>query len=97
MNSKSYEKRHGMNFSEALGELKAGERVARPGWNGKGMWLILIPGSTVTVRGRPLASGFDVGSVIKYLPHIDMKAVDGSVVPWVASQTDILAEDWEIV
>ena len=86
-----------MDFSDALKYLKAGARVARSGWNGKNMWLILIPGSMITVvAGRPLERGFEEGTIVEYLPHIDMKTADGKVVPWLASQTDILANDWEI-
>lgn len=89
-----------MDFGKALEALKAGKRVARAGWNGKGMWLVLVPGSEgLTVdEGRPLAkAGLPVGTKFNYLPHVDMWTVQGSLVPWLASQTDILAEDWELV
>lgn len=87
-----------LSFSGALHELKQGKKVAREGWNGKGMFVFLVPGSTITVsEGRPLSAHMPVGSEVKYLPHIDMKTVDGAVVPWLASQTDLLAEDWCVV
>lgn len=89
-----------MNFGEALDHLLVGNRVAREGWNGKGMWLVLVPGSTITVSaGRPLGDAAPdlVGQQIQYRPHIDMKTVDGEIVPWVASQTDLLADDWHVV
>ena len=87
-----------MDFSEALKYLKAGGRVARSGWNGKNMWLVLIPGSKITVdKGKPLSLGFHEGTVVDYLPHIDMKTADEKVVPWLASQTDILADDWNTI
>ena len=70
-----------MNFGEALTALKAGSRVARQGWNGKGMWLQLIGADPATRR----------------LAFIDMKTVNGTFVPWLASQADVLAEDWTIV
>jgi hypothetical protein len=90
--------KEGMSFSVALIFLKRGYRVARKGWNGKGMWLILVPGNIITVsEGRPLAQGFPVGTRVTYLPHIDMKTATGEVVPWLASQTDVLAEDWEVL
>jgi hypothetical protein len=86
-----------MDFSRALDVLRAGLRVTRDGWNAHGMWLILIPGSTFTVEtGRPIgiaAPGL-VGQPMSYQPHIDMRTADGSVVPWIASQTDLLADDW---
>lgn len=85
-----------MDFGDAIRDLKRGYRVARAGWNGKNMWLTLVPGSRITVsEGRPMASALPVGEVIDYLPHIDMYTAQGQLVPWLASQTDMLAEDWE--
>lgn len=86
-----------MNFGEALAELKNGERVTRPGWNGKAMFLYLVPGSTFEVNRPPLLDIYPEGTQIRYCPHIDMRTADGSCVPWLASQTDLLAEDWETV
>ena len=83
-----------MNFGTALSELKAGNKVAREGWNGKGMFLYLVPGSTFEVNRPPLLGIYPEGTTINYLPHIDMRTADGSCVPWLASQTDILANDW---
>ena len=71
-----------MTFGEAIEALKAGGRVCRAGWNGKGMWLGLQ---------RP-----DLHSKMG-LPYIYMSTVTGQLVPWLASQTDMLAEDWELV
>lgn len=85
----------GHGFGAALECLKRGGRVWRKGWNGKGMWLMLVPGSRVTVQdGRPLAAIVPVGTEFNYLPHIDMWTAHGDLVPWLASQTDLLAEDW---
>jgi len=68
-----------MDFGQAIRVLKQGNRVARKGWNGKGMWLALqVP---------------DEHSKMS-LPYIYMSTVDGKLVPWLASQTDVLAEDW---
>lgn len=83
-----------MNFGEALAVLKAGGRVRREGWNGKGMFLFLVPGSTFNVNRPPLLGIFPEGTEINYCPHIDMRTADGKIVPWLASQTDMLAEDW---
>lgn len=68
-----------MTFGEALETLKAGGRVSRTGWNGKGMWLELQ---------RP-----DAHSKMT-LPYIYMYTARGDLVPWLASQTDLLADDW---
>lgn len=86
-----------MDFSEALDQLKHGERVARSGWNGKDMFLFLVPGSTFKVNRPPLLGIYTEGTEISYCPHIDMRTADGKIVPWLASQTDLLAEDWETV
>ena len=95
---KAYRTTDGMTFGLALEALKMGKKVAREGWNGKGMALILTPGSQITVsEGRPLSAFFPIGSIVSYQPHIDMKTAQGSVVPWLCSQTDMLAEDWIIL
>lgn len=89
-----------MDFGMAIIALKRGEAVARKGWNGKGMFLTLQNGSEVEgekMRNEP-AKNYYGAHTVKICPHIDMKAADGSyVVGWLASQTDMLAEDWEIV
>ena len=70
------------SFSRAIEILKEGGRVARTGWNGKGMWLeIQVPDQHSKMT----------------LPYIYMKTADNHQVPWLANQTDILAEDWEVV
>ena len=86
-----------LTFGDALDLLKEGEKVARLGWNGKGMFLFLVPGSTFTVNRPPLLGIYPEGTEVNYHAHIDMKTADGQVVPWLASQTDMLAEDWVIV
>ena len=84
-------------FSEALSGIKNGELWARTGWNGKSMFVFLVNGSTFEVNRPPLNVIFSEGTVIDYRAHIDMKTADGSIVTWVASQTDLLADDWEQV
>ncbi|MGA7384509.1 MAG: DUF2829 domain-containing protein [Methylocella sp.] len=68
-----------MTFGEAIEALKAGDRVSRAGWHGEKMWLRLKkPGESPEMT----------------LPYIFMSTVSGDLVPWLASQMDILAEDW---
>lgn len=86
-----------LTFNEALVELKAGNKVCRSGWNGKGMFIFLVPGSTFKVNRPPLLGIYSEGTEINYRPHIDMKGVDGSISVWNPTCNDILAEDWEIV
>lgn len=87
----------GMSFGHAIEALKKGKKVARVGWNGKDMFLFLVPGSNFLVNRPPLLGIYPEGTEINYCPHIDMKTADGKVVPWLASQTDMLASDWCIV
>ena len=86
-----------LSFGEALDYMKVGHLAYRKGWNGKGMFIFLVNGSRFKVNRPPLNEIFEEDTEINYLPHIDMKTADGSIVPWLASQTDILAEDWEII
>ena len=94
---RAYRETTGLTFGLAIEALKAGKRVARAGWNGKGMFLFLVPGSTFQVNRAPLLGIYPEGHTINYHAHIDMKTADDKVVPWLASQTDMLAEDWTIV
>lgn len=86
-----------MNFSQALDALKLGSKVQRAGWNGKGMFIFLVSGSRFIVNRPPLLGIYPEGTEINYHAHVDMKTADGQVVPWLCSQTDMLAEDWSIL
>ena len=89
-----------MDFGEAIRALKAGRKVSREGWNGRGMWLIYKKGYTDGVpanKSMSEAAGIPEGTVVKILPYLMMKTATGEYVPWLASQTDVLAEDWSVV
>jgi hypothetical protein len=86
-----------MNFGQALDAIKLGKRVARSGWNGKNMFLYLVPGSQFAVNRAPLLGIYPEGTQITYHPHINMMTAQGYVVPWLASQADLLSEDWVLV
>ena len=86
-----------MSFGHAIHALKAGKRVCRAGWNGKGMFLYLVAGSQFAVNRPPLLGIYEAGTEIDYRPHIDMRDAEGKCVPWLASQTDMLADDWMIL
>lgn len=94
---RAYRPVSGLTFGQAVEALKAGQRVAREGWNGKGMFLFLVPGSQFQVNRAPLLGIYPEGTTVNYHAHIDMKTAQDTVVPWIASQTDVLAEDWAIV
>ena len=83
-----------MNFSAALSVLKSGGRLGRLAWKGTGKFVFLVPGSSFKVSREPLLSILGAGTDVDYHPHIDMRLPDGRIVPWVAGQDDILADDW---
>lgn len=91
------------DFGWALQQLREGKRVARQGWNGKGMWLALSPGRKDLPAGNFWSHqnelyAFDHGGVADVLPCITMKTADGKILMgWLASQTDMLANDWCVV
>lgn len=79
-----------MNFGQAIEAMKNGKKVARAGWNGKGMYLYLADGGLLTE-----AIGDDS---FPFTDSIVMKTTDDKYcIGWLASQTDMLAEDWKIV
>lgn len=82
-------------FGLALAELEAGKKLARTGWNGKGMYIYYVPAG-VYPAVTPIAR-MEFGEKVPYGAYLAMKTAQGNVVPWLASQTDILAKDWEIV
>lgn len=87
------------DFGWALDQLKHGRMLARKGWNGKGMWIALSPGFELEadrVFTPPIADAIGDGTG-QFLPYLMMRTVSGTFVPWVASQTDVLANDWELV
>lgn len=85
------------NIGWAVEQMRQGNKVCRDGWNEKGMFLFLVPGSTFKVNRPPLLGIYEEGTEINYLPHVDMKTADGSIVPWLCSQSDLLATDWVLV
>lgn len=68
-----------MDIGEAIAKMRFGAHVARAGWNGRGMWLALQIPDAHSKMG---------------LPYVYMSTVEGKLVPWLCSQTDLLAEDW---
>jgi hypothetical protein len=87
-----------LTFSDALHALKAGSKVCREGWNGKGMWLVLAEIDFYSIIENKV--GFDIydkNNQWTLCPWIVMKTADNKFVPWLASQTDILEEDWVIL
>ena len=95
-------KMNNMNFGQALENLKQGKRIARQGWNGKNMFLWLKPAATIKSEWckDPLLKELcdNNGGEIEALGTICMKTADNKILTgWLASQTDMLSEDWVIV
>lgn len=107
-----------MNFGQAIDAAKQGNLIQREGWNGKGMFVFLRPGDSITTgqipnikslpqsvkdwidknvddKQNPGESGL---TPVLFTPYLCMKAADNSIVNgWLASQTDMLAEDWGVI
>ena len=93
-----------MKFSQALDYLKhasyKGVKVSRTGWNGAGMFVCLQAGYLDGIsinKNTANATGLPEGSKERFLPYLMFRTAQGDFVPWIASQTDLLENDWEIV
>lgn len=86
-----------MNFGQAIEELKNGKKVARNGWNGKGMFLYYVPEGAYKPCTEIAASLVNSKGLVEYGAYIAMKTAQGNVVPWFASQPDMLSDDWNTV
>lgn len=87
-----------MDFSQALNDLKSGHKLTRKGWNGKGMYIVLQAGYPEGIpinKNTAEATDIPAGTVMRFRPYLMMLTADGEFVPWVASQTDLLADDWQ--
>lgn len=90
---KNSENSHNLTFGQALEALKNGKRVSRKGWNGKGMFLLYVPSEKWGIIDK-IGLGIPKGNLLSW---IGIKTADNKFVSWLASQADMLAEDWEIV
>jgi len=76
------------DFGDAIRALKDGKKVARAGWNGKGMWIAIV------FDVEPTSIGCHN---YRHNNYIVIRTPDNALTPWNASQQDALAEDWEVV
>jgi hypothetical protein len=89
-----------VDFGQALAAVRRGDRIARTGWNGKDMFVVYqagYPDGIAINANTSRATGIPEGTVCTFRPYLMMRTVDGDFVPWVASQTDLLADDWLVV
>lgn len=85
-----------MYFEDILPRLRLGDAAARTGWNGKGLFVYYVAAGNYAAMS-PIAKKVWGADLVPYTPYLAIKAVDGRVSPWLASQTDLLAGDWTIV
>ena len=83
----------------AVKAMRDGFKVCRQGWNGRGMYLVRQAGYPAGIpinENTAKAIGEPVGTVKKFLPYVMMHTAQGDFIPWLCSQSDLLAEDWDI-
>lgn len=86
-----------MDFSDALRRCKTGDKIARTGWNATGMFVVHqagYPDGIAINANTAQATGIPEGTVCKFQPYLMFKTAQDSFVPWLASQSDLLADDW---
>jgi len=95
----SYHQSGDFSFGAAVTLLKLGKKVARKGWNGKNMFLILVESTQpVITEGSPYQARAGIQGEVTIDAHIDMFTAGGTMQPgWLASQADMLADDWCLV
>lgn len=87
----------GLNFGTVLHALKAGKRVARAGWNGKGMFVYVVPANSYPAQTGAAKAFFGEDGMVPYNAYLALKGADDTVSTWAPSGSDALAEDWLIV
>jgi hypothetical protein len=86
-----------MCFSGALLHLKGGACIARAGWNGKGMFVYLVPANSYPAQTGAAKAHFGDGALVPYRAYMALKGADNTVNTWVPSVSDVLADDWQLV
>lgn len=94
---KAYFETDGLTFGLAIEAMKMGFKVSRSGWNGKGMFVYYVGDDHYPAKSAAAKNFYGENGFVPYRAYIAMKTVDDVVVPWVASQTDLLADDWSVV
>lgn len=94
---RAYRPCEGMTFGQAIEAMKAGQKVARSGWNGKGMFAYYVPANSYPVQTGAAKSHFGEGAMVQYNAYMAIKNVNETVSTWVPSVNDVLSDDWSIV
>lgn len=85
-----------MNFGQAIEALKEGKKIAREGWNGKGMFVYYVPANAYPASTQAAKSEYG-DALVPYRAYLALKTAQGDVATWSPSTSDALAEDWEVV
>ncbi|WP_440966131.1 DUF2829 domain-containing protein [Massilia sp. GER05] len=93
----AYRRTDAMTFGLAVEALKRGHRVTRAGWNGKGMFVYLVPANSYPAQTGAAKAFFGDGGMVPYNAYLALKGSDDTVSTWAPSGSDALAEDWLIV
>ena len=91
----AYRRIDNLNFGLAIEAIKKGHKVAREGWDGKGLFVYYVPDNSYKTQTEVAKKEF--GEYAKYNHYMALKGVDGVVSTWVPSVTDCLADDWVII
>lgn len=86
-----------LDFGDAIKIAKSGLRIARLGWNGKGMFVYHVPANSYQATTGVAKDYFGENSLVPYNAYLAIKNVDEKVSTWVPSINDVLSEDWVIV
>lgn len=93
----AYRETNGMPFGLAVEALKKGAKVARAGWNGKDMFVYLVPAASYPAATQVAKEHFGADGMVPYNAYMAIKNVDGTISTWAPSGSDALADDWSTV
>lgn len=93
----AYRATDGLSFGLAVEAMKKGEKLERAGWNGKGLFVYLVPGNSYPAQTGAAKSYFGENGMVAYNDYLAIKNVNDTVSTWVPSINDVLADDWSIV
>lgn len=86
-----------LTFGDALVAIKDGKKLSRAGWNGRGMFVYLVPAAHYPAQTGAAKSFFGDGAMVPYQAYMAIKNANDTVSTWVPSVNDCLSEDWQIV
>jgi len=94
---RAYRMTNGLTFGLALEALKAGQKLARSGWNGAGQFVYIVPANAYPAQTGAAKAYFGDGALVPYGAYLALKNAQDTVNTWAPSISDVLAEDWQVV